>query len=434
MADFSKIPDKTEYEVTEYGVIDKQVIIGSQDVKFLPNANFSFRFDAGIEHKFININYEDMLISTEQEGLTGNELSIVKGSETVKFHIDKQNRVFKFDIICASKPQKSRWRFKMTHSDDVRFLFQDTLENEYLIEGDATYKTEQEYLDAHSRPEDVIGSYAVYCDLWGEVRNQKREVLFSPRTGKLMHIFRPWVRDNNDSGIWAEYELTIISETEKYLDIIIPSDWLEKAAYPVTIDPDLGDSTCGGSSNRADQETVARSFTSSEAGDITDIGSCAKNTSSVGTREFYMSAYQDAGGGNDSQLLAEVTRTLSISEDDCTDGTGATETYSVNDHPDGSSDYWIANSGNDGKSARCYDFDADSVKKVSGEDHPASQDWSAAADSSYKIDVWVVYTTAAGALEININDTVTITENVDPTIKALNIDVNDTVTVQEALD
>jgi hypothetical protein len=44
------------------------------------------------------------------------------------------------------------------------------------------------------------------------------------------------------------------------------------------------------------------------------------------------------------------------------------------------------------------------------------------------------YTAAGVTIEININDTVTITENVDPTIKALNIDVNDTVTVQEALD
>ena len=104
----------------------------------------------------------------------------------------------------------------------------------------------------------VVGSYAVYHET-----NRNNNY----KTGKVFHIYRPQVKDSKGNTIWGE--LSIVGNV---LSVTVDQTWLDKANYPVVIDPTIGYTSIGGS-NRA---TATDAFigprrTASENGTITSI-------------------------------------------------------------------------------------------------------------------------------------------------------------------
>lgn len=96
------------------------------------------------------------------------------------------------------------------------------------------------------RPEDIVGSYAVY--------HQEKSGDFTQlggknyRTGKAFHIYRPKVYDANGNWIYADLN---INNTQTMLSVEVNKEWLDQAEYPVRIDPNFGYETAGRSTINA---------------------------------------------------------------------------------------------------------------------------------------------------------------------------------------
>ncbi|MGD6850748.1 MAG: hypothetical protein ACQCN6_01655 [Candidatus Bathyarchaeia archaeon] len=101
------------------------------------------------------------------------------------------------------------------------------------------------------RPENVVGSCAVY-DAAGR---------------KVFHIYRPLLVDAKGETCWAELKIA-----DGLLTLILPLDWLGKAAYPVVVDPTFGYTTVGGSDGYGwNNQKQARRFQMPVDGEITSI-------------------------------------------------------------------------------------------------------------------------------------------------------------------
>jgi len=84
------------------------------------------------------------------------------------------------------------------------------------------------------RPENAVGSYAVY-------HVSKRNGIY--KTGKAFHIFRPKAYDANGNEAWCNLNIT-----DKFLIVEVPQTFIEKATYPIIIDPYFGYNSAGISS------------------------------------------------------------------------------------------------------------------------------------------------------------------------------------------
>ncbi|HDZ54085.1 MAG TPA: hypothetical protein ENH66_00005, partial [Candidatus Nealsonbacteria bacterium] len=94
------------------------------------------------------------------------------------------------------------------------------------------------------RPENVVGSYAVYHDTKQPIYASQEEA-DKYKTGIAFHIYRPMVIDNLGAQIWADLDIDEMSEE---LTITVDQGWLNAATYPVIVDPTFGYTTIGGSS------------------------------------------------------------------------------------------------------------------------------------------------------------------------------------------
>jgi hypothetical protein len=96
--------------------------------------------------------------------------------------------------------------------------------------------TQQELDNGDMRPLNVDGSYAVY-----HVSKKNNQY----KTGKMIHVYRPLAIDALGNKAWCEIDV------EGYIDptsmrVTIPQQFLDEAVYPVVIDPDLGYTAIGG--------------------------------------------------------------------------------------------------------------------------------------------------------------------------------------------
>jgi hypothetical protein len=133
-----------------------------------------------------------------------------------------------FETLLLSKPITNTLKYTI-QSKGVEFYYQGEL-------------TAQEIADGHYRPDDVVGSYAVYAGKRNNFQNGKQYF-----TGKLMHIYRPFAVDANGVRVWCDLN---INAAGSLMTITIPQDFIDTAAYPVLVDPTLGYRTvccsCGG--------------------------------------------------------------------------------------------------------------------------------------------------------------------------------------------
>jgi len=133
------------------------------------------------------------------------------------------------------------------NSTGLKFYYQPPLYKEYGFTG--SYQNATFFINAthvakliHGnwttiayRPPDVVGSYAVY---------HESKINGKYKTGKAFHIYRPKAFDSNGNTVWCNLK---IDEAKGLLKIVIPQDFLDKAVYPVVIDPTFGYTSAGAS-------------------------------------------------------------------------------------------------------------------------------------------------------------------------------------------
>ena len=295
--------DSTTFTANGLGDVKPNVTIGGKDkIKFIPNINMSFFGD----EFFINLNRRDKIaITSAVDGKAE-----IGGIDKDIFHIDEQGR-FKWDIEFSSRPAVNSWTWELKHTKGIEFYYQGEL-------------TDEEIADGCERPDEVVGSYAVYCnkrntshrmtaitasngqesirladtypekyeilantdDFGTETYScSLREKLSDYKTGKVCHIYRPVCIDTNGLKRYADLKID-----GKTLIITIPQDYMDKCAYPMTLDPTFGYETMGASGSSQYDRAFLTRFTPSSAGTAESITAYIIN-GSTGDWKFALYGY-----------------------------------------------------------------------------------------------------------------------------------------------
>lgn len=159
-----------------------------------------------------------------------------------------------FDTILYEKPAINKIEFAL-ETNGLNFFYQLPLTSEWVvgqkIDGENGIRaissvTETDVVDDLGRrrihrPENVVGSYAVYAS--EEKINYEGGKLY--RTGQMGMIYRPKIIDSAGTEIWGVLN---VDQDAGILSVEIPQKFLDEAVYPVTVDPDFGYTTAGGTS------------------------------------------------------------------------------------------------------------------------------------------------------------------------------------------
>ena len=173
-------------------------------------------------------------------------------------------------VVLKEKPESNVFDFTITGADTLDFFYQPELTKEEIDQGD-------------QRPENVIGSYAVYHK--NKSGHADGELNFE--TGKAFHIYRPKIVDAKGNETWGALAYLPAQEgKEGSLSVTVPQEFLDKAEYPVTVDPTFGNSAVGASS-AIYTGRHASPFTSPSAGGtiyaLSAYVGCTAGTAQVGT-------------------------------------------------------------------------------------------------------------------------------------------------------
>jgi len=158
----------------------------------------------------------------------GDKIKWSKGDKTARFYDltseEYPEGAFEFDIELKKKPKTNKIEFSL-NTKGVEFFYQPAL-------------TQAEIDEGAQRPENVVGSYAVYAS-----ENKTNYVGGKEyKVGKIGHIYRPKIYDANGQSVWG-----VLNITGNILSVEIPQAFLDSAAYPVVVDPTFGYTTKGAS-------------------------------------------------------------------------------------------------------------------------------------------------------------------------------------------
>jgi len=172
---------------------------------------------------------------------------------------------FEFEWVLNKKPESNILKATI-QTKGLDFFYQPEL-------------TQEEIENGAERPENVIGSYAVYH------KTKKNNIVGEQeyKTGKFCHIYRPKAIDKNGVENWCELN---INEEVGELTVTVPQDFLDNASYPVIVDPTFGYTSTGGSityvSSGSDTEAPGMKSGSALSGTLTAISAYMRVNSSTG--------------------------------------------------------------------------------------------------------------------------------------------------------
>lgn len=195
-------------------------------------------------------------------------------SNDVEFHFYPKNISeygdFEYEIILKKAPLSNTFVFPIS-TQNLKFYYQPPLYEEYGFSEpfsnstffvNATHVMEfngTDWITTTYRPENVVGSYAVY-------HAYKRDNQY--KTGKAFHIFRPKAVDSTGNEVWCDLN---IDEAKGLLTVTIPQEFLDKAVYSITIDPTFGYTTEGGSSEQFYNQISGSHFVIGQNGQAQNI-------------------------------------------------------------------------------------------------------------------------------------------------------------------
>lgn len=144
---------------------------------------------------------------------------------------------YEFEITLKEKPKSNKVEFSL-NTKGLNFYYQPEL-------------TQEEIEHGAIRPDNVIGSYAVYCS--EEKINIKGQKEY--KSGKVGHIYRPRIEDANGDWVWGKLN---IDKEKGILSVEIPQEFLDNATYPIKHAAGLtiGYTSVGGSSSNFNVGTL----------------------------------------------------------------------------------------------------------------------------------------------------------------------------------
>jgi len=125
-------------------------------------------------------------------------------------HLYELYEGFEFEVILKEKPATNVIEFTL-EDKDVVYYYQPEL-------------TQKEKDEGAVRPDNVIGSYAVYAKTPKTNYIDGKEY----KIGKIGHIYRPRIEDAEGKGTWG-----VLNIENKKLTVTIPQEFLDAAVYPI---------------------------------------------------------------------------------------------------------------------------------------------------------------------------------------------------------
>ncbi len=160
-------------------------------------------------------------------GTGGRELGAASDLMDLKWYfknVSENDEGLEYEIILKRKPSINSISMPIK-TQNLVYYYQPPLYEDYGLSAPNATCNATDCEGSH-RPENVVGSYAVYHS--SKMNNEYK-------TGKAFHIYRPLVNDAKNDTIWADMNITNGTMT-----ITVNQTWLNSAAYPVTIDPTIG--------------------------------------------------------------------------------------------------------------------------------------------------------------------------------------------------
>lgn len=220
---------------------------------------------------------------------------------------------FKVDVILNEKPDTNRFCYQIEGWEDYDFFYQPALTQEEIDQG-------------ASRPEDIVGSYAVYH------KTKRNHVIGQENyaTGKVMHIPRPEVWEVNNPTTTREW--ADLSYRNGELCVTARQGFLDNAEYPVRIDPTFGYTSAGATLNSTGGTGASGPETAPEDGTITSMSIYGR--SYTGTPSNSQGIYADNAGDPDTLIQNATDGTVSA--------TDAWNTTNISASIASGTDYWLA--------------------------------------------------------------------------------------------
>jgi hypothetical protein len=307
------------------GDVKPKVTAGGKDkTKFVPNLNVSF-FD---DEFYFNLNRKDKIIKNEKAATVNGKTSL-GGIDTDIWYIDDKGR-FKWDIEFTSRPAANSWTWELKHTKGIEFYHQPAL-------------TAEEIAGGCERPEEVVGSYAVYCN---KAHNKYK-------TGKLCHIYRPFCYDAKGNTIYADLKIA-----DGQLTITIDTKWLDSATYPVRLDPTFGYTSVGSSTDIWAHVQASKPYSTPESnGTLTSIYLHARTATGL----YFKAAIYSESSGSPNSLLASNSTGVALSSSSAWVSCPVSYTGII-----AGVNYWLAHNGGDVR----FSFDtATGENKMENEDN-----------------------------------------------------------------
>jgi len=146
---------------------------------------------------------------------------------------------YEFDVVFNQKPTSNIVQIPI-ETQNLDFFYQPPLNQEThkpnVVSCSETQCFDKDGKVVVNRPENVVGSYAVYYanNVSGDYTALGGKNYMS---GKAFHIYRPKVIDANNNWVWGDLN---VDTTGAIMTVTIPQSFLDSAAYPVTVDPYFG--------------------------------------------------------------------------------------------------------------------------------------------------------------------------------------------------
>jgi hypothetical protein len=239
----------------------------------------AFGADTAIDRAFI-VEADRPLLSQKMEFQSGDVTAFIEPRSANEFDID---------FTLHAKPETNVFEYKIEGAEEFEFFYQPELTPEEIAEG-------------AERPENVIGSFAVYH----KTKANHRIGSVNYATGKAFHIYRPKAIDANGAEVWAE-----LSYSEGVLTVTVPEKWLETAVYPVIVDPTFGYASIGVTSTTCYSDADANETSGRQGslftgidGTITQVNAYINNNDALNNSDVYIAVNElDSAGANSHGLV-----------------------------------------------------------------------------------------------------------------------------------
>ena len=286
MINFTKVSKNAIYQAVNTDKV-KVSVGGKSTDYFAPSVNASFELESGKEQAFFNICDDPEQVNTKavKEGHTQNKISV--GDGKVKSVFTSNDDSLKIERVFYQKPTEAP-RYRLAYSPGVSFYYQGELTAEEIAMGVV-------------RPDDVVGSYAVYCNKQGHYKDLAGNTKVNYGCGKLGHLYAPYWTDAEGRKIKGIQRIV-----DNYLIFDLPEqEWIDSAVLPITLDPSLGYTTVGASIYLLSNYSLAYGVPigSAAGGTITNVSAYLKNNTAL-FETLKLGAYTSNGTSEPAYSIA----------------------------------------------------------------------------------------------------------------------------------